>query len=605
MSPTATETSSQSTADSTISQWVSAFGDALETGSISDALNLFQDDCHWRDLSSLTWNFYSMEGKDSIRKMLTQCLDQAKPRNFKFLEASQDDGFVLGWFTFETEYGFSKCVVRVKNHKCWTLMTALQELKGFEEPVGSRRWRGTEHGVQKNRRNWLDKKTELEGKLGISEQPYVLLVGGGQGGIGLAARLKQLGVPALVCDKHPKAGDQWRSRYNSLCLHDPVWYDHLPYLPFPSNWPTFCPKDKIGDWLEMYTKIMELNYWSNAEVKKATFNDKEKHWDVKVNHDGKTVKLTPKHLVMALGVSGFPHVPKFKGADIFKGDQHHSSQHPSGAKYKGKKVVVVGSNNSAHDICADLWENDADVTMLQRSSTHIIQSNSLMKFVVGPLYSEEAVANGITTEKADMLFGSFPFKVMPEFHRKIFEQVKEHDKEFYDNLAKVGFKCDFGDDESGMFLKYLRRGSGYYINVGASELLIDGSIKLKQGYIDEIKEHSVILNDGTELECDCIVYATGYGTQSEWVERIISPEVADKVGRCWGLGSNTLKDPGPWEGEIRNMWKPTRQENLWFHGGNLAQSRHYSKYLAMGLKARYEGLDTPVYGLPEKVHHLR
>jgi putative flavoprotein involved in K+ transport len=88
-----------------------------------------------------------------------------------------------------------------------------------------------------------------------------------------------------------------------------------------------------------------------------------------------------------------------------------------------------------------------------------------------------------------------------------------------------------------------------------------------------------------------------------WAADLISQEVADKVGKVWGLGSDTKKDPGPWEGEQRNMWKPTQQEGLWFHGGNLHQSRHYSVFLSLQLKARMEGIDTPVHGLQE-VHHL-
>ena len=87
-----------------------------------------------------------------------------------------------------------------------------------------------------------------------------------------------------------------------------------------------------------------------------------------------------------------------------------------------------------------------------------------------------------------------------------------------------------------------------------------------------------------------------------WVADLVSQETADRLGKVWGLGSDTTKDPGPWEGEQRNMWKPTQVENLWMHGGNLHQSRHYSLYLALQLKARYEGIDTPVYGLQE-VHH--
>jgi hypothetical protein len=149
---------------------------------------------------------------------------------------------------------------------------------------------------------------------------------------------------------------------------------------------------------------------------------------------------------------------------------------------------------------------------------------------------------------------------------------------------------DFGADGSGLFLKYLRRGSGYYIDVGASDLVIDGSIKLKSGVeIDRITQTGVRFADGSELPADLIVYATGYGSMNGWAADLISQEVADKVGKVWGLGSDTPKDPGPWEGEERNMWKPTQQENLWFHGGNLHQSRHYSLYLALQLKARMEG----------------
>jgi putative flavoprotein involved in K+ transport len=288
----------------------------------------------------------------------------------------------------------------------------------------------------------------------------------------------------------------------------------------------------------------------------------------------------------------------------FKGDQHHSSKHPGPDAYKGKKAVVIGSNNSAHDICAALWEAGADVTMVQRSSTHIVRSDTLMEIGLGALYSEEAVQCGMTTAKADLIFASIPYRILHEFQIPLYDQMRERDAEFYKGLEKAGFMLDWGDDNSGLFMKYLRRGSGYYIDIGASQLVIDGEIKLKQGNVREITETSVILEDGTELPADLIVYATGYGSMNGWAADLISQDVADKVGKCWGLGSNTTKDPGPWEGEQRNMWKPTQQEALWFHGGNLHQSRHYSQFLSLQLKARMEGIPTPVYGLQE-VHHLR
>ena len=433
----------------------------------------------------------------------------------------------------------------------------------------------------------------------------MVIIGGGQGGIILAARLRRLGVPTIVVEKNPRPGDSWRNRYKSLCLHDPVWYDHLPYMPFPDDWPVFAPKDKVGDWLEMYTKVMEINYWGSTTAKKASYDEAKGEWTVVVDRKGEEVTLRPKQLVFALGVSGYPNVPKIPGAETFEGDQHHSSKHPGPEKYAGKKAVVLGSNNSAHDICAALWEHGADVTMIQRSSTHIAPSNSLMELALGGLYSEEAVKNGIDHHKADLIFASVPYKIMHTFHIPVYEEMKKRDADLYSRLEKAGFLLDFGDDGSGLFMKYLRRGSGYYIDVGASELVANGSIKLKSGVnIERINPKSVTLSDGTELPADLIVYATGYGSMNHWLADLVSPEVADRVGKVWGLGSSTTKDPGPWEGELRNMWKPTNQKQLWIHGGNLHQSRHYSQFLSLQLKARYEGLDTPVYG-QAAVHHLR
>ncbi len=493
--------------------------------------------------------------------------------------------------------------IRLKNGRIWTLLTALEELKGFEEPRGVRRPMGAEHGHDRNRRTWKEKREQEAAELGYETQPYVLVIGGGQGGIGLGARLRQLGVPTIIVDRHERPGDQWRKRYKSLCLHDPVWYDHLPYIPFPDNWPVFTPKDKIGDWLEMYTKVMELNYWSSTTAKKAVWDDVAKEWVVTLDRNGEEVVVRPKQLVFATGMSGKANVPAIPGQDVFKGEQQHSSQHPGPDAYKGKRVVVIGSNNSAHDICAALWEAGADVTMLQRSSTHIVRSDSLMEIGLGGLYSEQAVANGVTTRKADLIFASLPYRIMHEWQIPLYEQMKERDAGFYRALEDRGFMLDWGADGSGLFMKYLRRGSGYYIDVGACDLVIDGSIKLVSGrQIERLSETGVVLDDGTELPADLVVYATGYGSMNGWAADLISQEVADRVGKVWGLGSDTPKDPGPWEGEQRNMWKPTQVAALWFHGGNLHQSRHYSQYLALQLKARMEGLPTPVYGLQE-VHH--
>jgi putative flavoprotein involved in K+ transport len=603
MTQTVDRTATTDTPQARVDDWLNRFETALAARDVEAAAALFAVDSYWRDLVSFTWTLKTVEGRDGVAGLLAATLDQVGPAGFRTSEPpTEADGVTEAWIEFETATGRAKGHLRLVDEGAWTLLTSLRELKGFEERQRDRRPKGVEHGVVRGRRSWAEKRADEDARLGYEQQPYVVVIGGGQGGIALGARLRQLDVPALVLERNARPGDSWRKRYKNLCLHDPVWYDHLPYLQFPENWPVFAPKDKIADWLEMYTSLMEVPYWTSTEVTSASWDDEAEQWLVTVVRDGEELVLTPRHVVFATGMSGKPNLPSFPGMDVFAGDQHHSSRHPGPDAYAGKKAVVVGSNNSAHDICAALWEHGADVTMVQRSSTHIVKSDSLMDLGLGDLYSERAVAAGITTDKADMIFASIPYRIMPSFQIPVYEAIRERDQDFYDRLEKAGFRHDWGDDGSGLFLKYLRRGSGYYIDVGASELVADGKIKLAHGQVDHLTRDAVVLADGTELAADLVVYATGYGSMNGWVADLVGQETADRVGKCWGLGSDTTKDPGPWEGEQRNMWKPTQQEGLWFHGGNLHQSRHYSLYLALQLKARFEGIPTPVYGLQE-VHH--
>jgi putative flavoprotein involved in K+ transport len=601
---TPTSTDPQTRAD----RWFADFEDALTARDLERAAGMFATESYWRDLIAFSWNITTVEERDGVADLLANTLDRAEPSGFATSEPPDEaDGVTTAWFTFETAVGRGTGLLRLVDEdgpKAFTLLTTMHELKGHEEPKGGLRPLGAQHGADKHRSTWLEKRQREAEDLGSTTQPYVLVVGGGQGGIALGARLRQLGVPSLVIDKHPRPGDQWRGRYKSLCLHDPVWYDHLPYIKFPENWPVFSPKDKIADWLESYTRVMEIPYWSSTEARSASYSEGTGEWTVEIEREGKPLTLRPKHLVLATGMSGKANLPDLPGQDVFTGDQHHSSAHPGPDAYAGKRCVVIGSNNSAFDICGALWEYDADVTMVQRSSTHIVKSATLMDIGLGDLYSERAVAAGVTTEKADLIFASVPYRILHTFQIPLYEQMAEKDKDFYDRLEKAGFDHDWGDDGSGLFMKYLRRGSGYYIDVGSADLVADGEVKLVRGQVHHLTEDAVVLDDGTELPADLVVYATGYGSMNGWAADLISQDVADKVGKVWGLGSDTTKDPGPWEGEQRNMWKPTQQEALWFHGGNLHQSRHYSLYLALQLKARLEGIPTPIYGLQE-VHHLR
>ncbi|MCF4129528.1 flavin-containing monooxygenase [Methylobacterium sp. SyP6R] len=570
--------------------WLDQLAKHLSADDASAVAALFAPECWWRDFVAFTWTIATVEGRPAIRERAAATASGTRAGSFILdRPASRAGDTVEAWFRFETRLGRGIGQVRLVDGLARTLFTALRELKGFEERRGPTREAGTEHGAIRGRRTWADRRAD-DARLGLDRQPWCLIVGGGQGGLGLAARLKRLGVPTLIVDGSARPGDAWRRRYRSLCLHDPVWYDHMPYLPFPEHWPIYTPKDKMGDWLEAYASIMELDGWYATTCRSAAYDAGRGEWTVTVEREGRVLDLRPKHLVLATGLSGVPNEPDWPGMERFRGTLHHSSRHPGGAGFAGKRCVVVGANNSAHDIAADLWEHGAAVTMVQRSPTLVVRAESLQRHG-RPLYSEEAVAAGIDADRADLIAASTPYALLPDLLKPVMRRIRDEDSAFYAALEKAGFLLTFGEDETGIGMMYPRRASGYYIDVGASGLIASGEIRLASGRgVSHLTEEAVVLDDGTVLPADLVVSATGYGPMTDWAARLISPEVAARVGPCWGIGSGTARDPGPWHGELRNMWTPTAQAGLWFHGGNLQQSRHFSRYLALQLKARYEGL---------------
>jgi putative flavoprotein involved in K+ transport len=559
----------------TLASWLDAFSRAVAAGDADDIVALFGETCFWRDLVAFTWDIRTMEGRAAIRAMLDATLVSIGPRGWSVAEPVQQRDATSGFITFETALGRGEGYVRLDARgRCLTLLTALREFKGFEEAARSERI-----GIAGD-------------ESGRAEQPYVLIVGGGHCGLGLAARLKRLGVPALLVDRHARTGDSWRSRYASLRLHDPAWSNPMPYLGYPDDWPVFATKDQVGDWLDSYAQKMALDIWREAECVGAQYDAASGQWQVRVRavRDGLETTLRPTHLVLATGLSGEPNLPSIPGAGSFAGTQCHSSAYRGGDGLSGSKVVVFGSNTSAHDICEDLFRHGAEVTMIQRSSTHVLRQQRLLD-MLQPLYSKEAAARGLDTERADLLRAALPMRMIPVVFRPMLDKIAKEDDAFYQRLAAAGFRQDFGADGSGVAGMMLRKGGGYYIDTGASELIADGNIKLKSGVdASRIERACVVFSDGARVEADHIVYATGFRPMHELVAKLVSREVAESVGRVFGYGAGFDGDPGPWEGELRNLWKPTRQPGLWFHGGNFQMARFYSRFLALQLKARFEGI---------------
>jgi cation diffusion facilitator CzcD-associated flavoprotein CzcO len=299
----------------------------------------------------------------------------------------------------------------------------------------------------------------------------------------------------------------------------------------------FTPKDKLGDWFEAYASLMELNAWTSTKVCSAEYHEKQKVWTVEVERaDGSKRKLSPRHIVFCTGHAGEPLVPNFPGQGSFKGEVYHGSQHQDASfsgDLQGKKVVVVGTGNSGHDIAQNFYENGADVTMLQRRGTYVITAKTGLFMLHKGMYDEDSPP----TEDVDIVAQSLPIPVQFALNTSLTKRITEAEKETLDGLTKAGFALDFGRDGSGIFRKYMTRGGGYYIDVGCSQLIIDGKIKVVQspGGIAGFTEHAIQLADGSVLPADIVVLATGYDNMRTSVRKILGDKVADRCHDVWDL----------------------------------------------------------------------
>ncbi len=574
--------------------WLSAFDAALARRDARQAAALFRPDGHWRDLVSFTWHILTMNGTAEIAATLDRTVPRVRPGGFRVapgrmaprLVSRAGEWTIEALFAFETAVGRGSGVLRLvpgENGRpvAWVLLTALDEIAGHEERIGPRVSTGQAYSREFGGPNWLDHRREaMAYKV---HDPAALVIGAGQAGLGLAACLGHLGVDTLVIDRHERVGDAWRKRYHSLTLHNEVHINHLPYMPFPPNTPVFIPKDKLANWFESYADAMDLNIWTGTELKYGTFDETTGRWEVALRRqDGSERVLRPKHLIFATGVSSIPIRPDAPGLDDFAGTVMHSGQYTAGHAWKGRKALVMGTGNSGHDVAHDLHASGAEVTMIQRSTTLIVSLTQAQK--VYDMYKE-----GPSLADCDLLATAVPYAVLVKGYQISTAASQAADKPLLDTLAARGFRLDDGPpDGTGFQMKYLRRGGGYYFNVGCSDLIADGSIGLIQyADIGRFVPDGVQMKDGRVLAADLLVTATGYHNQQEVVRQYLGDDIAGRIGPVWGY------DEG---GEERNMWRRTAQPNLWFAAGGLPHVRIYSKYLALQIKAAEEGLLDSVAG---------
>jgi hypothetical protein len=568
-----------------VSQWLSRLDDALQAGDAIQLEALFQENSHWRDLVAFTWSVTPCDGRANIVSHLLRTQSDIQAHGFKVATGRMPPrrvtragiDLIEAIFQFETRTGRCLGVVRLpaaQPDKAWVISTSLRELKGFEEPVDDRRpdgattriFGGEPWAVRREKEQRYDDR-----------DPAVLIVGGGHNGLELAARLRLLGVDALVVERLARVGDVWRKRYGALALHNQIALNHLPYMPYPASWPKFIPKDMLGDWIESYAKAMSCNVWTNADFIRGRYDEKTGLWTAHVRLvDGSERVLHPRHLVFANGVVGEPLKPDVPGLKDFEGEVVHSHHFDTGAKYRGRNVVVIGVGNTAHDIAQDLHGHGANVTMVQRGPLTVfsVKAASINHSI---FYNE-----GLSLDDCDLIVSCNTFAVLLRGYKLATQRMLEIDKELLQGLSARGFKLDLGAEGGGHQMKVRMNHGGYYLNVGCSDLIVNGEVGLLQyENLERFVAGGVLMKDGQLKKADLVVTATGYQRPQDVIRERLGGEIAEKIGPVWGMDQ---------DGEMCNMYKPTPQKGLWFIGGGFAQGRVWSHYMALQIKAREAGL---------------
>jgi putative flavoprotein involved in K+ transport len=574
--------------ETSIVSWLEKFEQAISSRDAVLFNSLFIERSYWRDLVAFTWNFRQVHGRDALSQLMWSVADEITPKNFRLspnrpapsLIPQSDDGMMEAFIEFETAAGTGDGYVQfvpddaspagVGAHILLTRLTSLDAVPSVWPPSGR-------FEVQHAGSRWSEFHEELHSY--EDRDPEVLIVGGGQFGVQAAANLAHLGFDALVVDKKARVGDAWRTRYESLVLHAPVGMHHFSFMRFPESYPEYPPKDKFAEWFEAYVSSLDLAFWTSTEFLRGSYDEQAKLWtaDLRLS-DGSIRQLHPRHLIIATGSAEIPRVPALPGLDEFEGDVRHVAEFRSGTEYEGQNVLVVGVGTSAHDAALDIVTyGHGQATMLQRSPV-IIVNLPTANLQYGD-FNDRSVPTDLVDIRA---MATLIYPLMLEKLREVTIHGNQLDSELHKGLKAAGLRLTDGEDGTGWHMRFFKTGGGYYINVGASEAIIAGQIKIRQfSDIERFVKNGVLLKSGEVLPFDAVILATGYEDPQVGIERYFGKDIADRVGKVVGF------DPG---GEFCVSSKPLPQEALWIMYGGIAHARWYAPLLAMQIGAELKGV---------------
>jgi putative flavoprotein involved in K+ transport len=568
------------TITSILDDWLDALVVRMRNHDVDAVRALLSPGCTTRDLLALSWDFRNGVGAEESAQLLAGA-DATAPVSIERLPAREpvvegEDGSrtIRAFLAFRNEVGGGEGFVQLaETSDGWradAFVLTLSSLDSHPAQVDSSRPVGRIHGAVEDRPMWSEQRDhEFE-----TEDPTVVIVGAGHNGLILAARLRSLGIAALIVERNQRVGDNWRNRYSSLALHTPIASDNFPYLPFPPTWTKFTVKDKLADFLDSYATLLDLPVWTGSRVENVHFDATGRNWKLDVvRADGGRRTLRPGHLVFATGLNASPLLPKLQGSERFRGSVMHAVEYRGATAWRGKKAVVVGCGVSGHDIAQDLAEHGVNVTMVQRSATVVLDAPTFHKVM-----HSNHIDGRFTTDEADLINAATPFGELPNHGAAQLTAARELDAEMLAGLERAGFKLGSGPNGQGVLgLIFGQNATGYYYNAGASDMIIDGRIKLAHGDVVGLTEDGIELGGGETVDAELVVFATGYKGPSSVVGELLGEDVAEELGEFYNVGADR---------EYGRLWRRSGRDRLWFMISlDIAGARFYSKSLALQIAA--------------------
>lgn len=458
----------------------------------------------WRDLLVLTHTFRCLYSREVVFSTLEALSKENKVLRFeKAASTPRFSGF--NWIdidlTFKAQYhgltaragGIVSCLQCPDGvWRIWMLRTWLECFDGHGDPDQTK----------------LPQPVNRIAENGGDQSLGAIIIGAGQAGLSTAGRLQALGVSYVVFEKNERVGDVWRNRYESLRIHTPKEYGPLALGDrYPAEDPIMMPAKRMGDGHQVWAEKHQVNVRTSTEVTSALYDDGLRLWTVTaVGPSGKQT-FTAKNLVLTIG-PGFaqPVSPtwatekKIKDSG-FRGEIFHASKWQNARRWAGKRGIVIGTANTAHDVAEDMANADMSTTMVQRGSTFVLPVEWLHAAFERDYHVDKPTA------LADRETGTYPNKISREMTNCILHGLVKANPERFDALEKAGFKVDrFGDLYACLFERF----GGHYIDHGGSARISKGEIKIKSQPVKGLYEEGLEFEDGSKLPADLIVVATGF-----------------------------------------------------------------------------------------------